>query len=201
MRIYLKVQKMFESCQNDEKNNREEGIICAVKNNDALAFVELLGIYSKTISLIASSFSLPSGELDDLCQEGRIALFKAAQSYDGNSSKFSTYASVCIKNAMTNWAKKYGKSTFSEIKNESCDSFEQKDAGVDIEGEVIADNLLCTILEDGYAHLSKSEKYVLEKKISGCSIEEISREIGKSTKSIENTLFRARKKIRQKLGK
>ena len=42
MRIYLKVQKMFENCQYDEKNNREERIIFAVKNNDARAFVELL---------------------------------------------------------------------------------------------------------------------------------------------------------------
>lgn len=201
MRIYLKVQKMFENCQNDEKNNREERIIFAVKNNDALAFVELLGIYSKTISHIASSFSLPAGELDDLCQEGRIALFRAAQSYDGNSSKFSTYASVCIKNAMTNWAKKYGKNVLSESKSDCDEALDQKDVSASVEDMVIADNLLCTILDGKYAHLSKTERTVLEKKISGCSIEEISKEICKSTKSVENTLFRARKKIKQTLGK
>lgn len=205
MRIYLKVQKMFETCvsssKNDRNNDREERIICAVKNNDALAFVELLGIYSKTISHIAGSFSLPSGELDDLCQEGRIALYKAAQSYDGNSSKFSTYASVCIRNAMTNWAKKYGKNVFSGGNSEPDENLEQKDYGEDVEDKVIADDLLCTILDGGYAHLSKIERSVLEKKVSGCSVEEISKEIGKSAKSVENALFRARKKIRQCLEK
>ncbi len=205
MRIYLKVQKMFETCvsggKNDGNNDREECIICAVKNNDAFAFVELLGIYSKTISHIANTFSLPLGELDDLCQEGRIALYKAAQSYDGNSSKFSTYAAVCIRNAMTNWAKKYGKSAFSGAKSESDENLEQKDFGEDVESKVIADNLLHTILESDYAHLSKTERYVLEKKISGCSTEEIAKDTGKSTKSVENTLFRARKKIRQYLEK
>jgi RNA polymerase sporulation-specific sigma factor len=189
---------MFENGRSDEKS-REMSIINCVKNNDALAFVELLGMYSKTISHIANSFSLPAGELDALCQEGRIALFRATQSYDEKTCMFSTYASVCIRNAMTNWAKKYGKNAFSHSVSDTDENLDCKNPVASVEEKVIADELLCAILKGSYAQLSQSERCVLEKKISGKSIDEISKEIGKSTKSVENTLFRARKKIKQKL--
>lgn len=42
---------------------------------------------------------------DDLCQEGAVALCKAAATYDGTSTKFSTYATVVVRNHLLNYCK------------------------------------------------------------------------------------------------
>ena len=96
------------------KAEKEEQLVKAVKNNDTLSFVELLGIYSRIISILALSFNLPRDEFDDLCQEGRIALYKACIGYEDKGGTFSTYASACIKNAMTDFAMHYGKQKSNE---------------------------------------------------------------------------------------
>ena len=89
------------------ENSKSEKIlqlVTAVKNNDTPSFVELLGLFSKSISSIAFTYHLPESEFDDLCQEGRMALYRAAISYDDSKNAvFSTYATVCITNAMLNF--------------------------------------------------------------------------------------------------
>lgn len=47
--------------------------------------------------------------------------------------------------------------------------------------------------------LSDSERQILNYKLSGIGIAEISVLTGRKTKSVENTLFRARKKLRARL--
>ena len=43
---------------------------------------------------------------EDLIGEGMVALINAADTYIPNKKKFSTYAYVCIKNAMINYCNK-----------------------------------------------------------------------------------------------
>lgn len=46
-------------------------------------------------------------EKDEIIQEGRIAMLRAAQTYDeSNNTKFSTYAYTIVKNAMTDLCRK-----------------------------------------------------------------------------------------------
>lgn len=61
-----------------ERNDKDriELAAAAAKNSDKLAFVELIGIFSPYISALARSFGLPESEYDDLCQVGRIALYR-----------------------------------------------------------------------------------------------------------------------------
>jgi RNA polymerase sigma factor (sigma-70 family) len=50
-------------------------------------------------------WNLFSAERDDLLQEGRIAVFRCAKTYDGRN-KFSTYAHAAIRNAIYSYVKK-----------------------------------------------------------------------------------------------
>ena len=43
-------------------NEAVSKLVLKVKNNDTASFVELLGVYSQTISTLAYSFSLPDSE-------------------------------------------------------------------------------------------------------------------------------------------
>jgi len=168
-------------------------LVNAVKNKDTEAFVELLGIFSRTISILASSFSLPKSEHEDLCQEARMALYRAAMSYDGVSAKFSTYAASCMTNAMITFASKY-----------KTDGAETVD-GLDVEKNAdSASDAFITELEyrellgesGSFSAFSDYERQVLNLRLSGYKVREIAKMLSKSTKSVENTLFRARAKIK-----
>ena len=55
---------------------------------------------------------------EDLIQEGNLALYLACQKYDVNKdTKFSTFATICIKNAMMMYLKR----EIKEITNSVCD--------------------------------------------------------------------------------
>ena len=56
---------------------------------------------------------------EDIIAEGYIGLIKAAQTYDPMKSKFSTYASRCIVNAMRMFIRRTNKSFYAEISLET----------------------------------------------------------------------------------
>ncbi len=180
------------------KTARDEEIrrlVSLVKNNDTVSFVTLLGHFSQTITVLASSFSLPNSEHEDLCQEGRMALYRAAMSYDGKSAKFSTYAVTCMTNAMINFSAKYKSTSGKDILSEDMGTFESGEAVVP--GAIITERDLEEMLKtEGFAGLSEYERRVMSLKLSGYKVREIAKKLSKESKSVENTLFRARAKLR-----
>ena len=174
-------------------DGRINELVSLVKSNDTASFLELLGLFSHTISSIARSFSLPSSEHEDLCQEGRMALYRAAMSYDEKSAKFSTYAITCMTNAMITFAKKYKAQNAGNVYGVSPDECAAETAGSVI-SSVELEQLLST---DGFANLSGYERRVMSMKLSGYKTGEIAKKLGKETKSVENTLFRARTKLKK----
>ena len=193
---------MERKSRNTKKDGREADeriitLVSNVKNNDTASFLELLGLFSHTISSIAHSFSLPMSEQEDLCQEGRMALYRAALGYDETgSAKFSTYAITCMTNAMITFAKKYKAQNGGNVYGVSPeDCVSQVASGV--LSFVELDELLST---EGFANLSSYERRVMSLKLSGYKVSEIAKIVGKEAKSIENTLFRARKKLKEHLN-
>lgn len=165
------------------------------KNGSTEAFVLLLGIFSPTICAIAHSFSLPNAEYDDLCQEGRIALFRAAQNFDDLRASFKTFAGKCIKNSMCTWAKKYSDS----VKNKDCHQEQDEiiDSSFEVSQEVFSTELLDGIIKSKNFDLSDYERKCIGLKIAGLSAKETAALLNKDEKSIENTLFRARAKLKK----
>jgi DNA-directed RNA polymerase specialized sigma24 family protein len=67
-----------------------------------------------------------------------------------------------------------------------------------VSGSVISSVELEQLLStDGFANLSGYERRVMSLKLSGYKTGEIAKKLGKETKSVENTLFRARTKLRK----
>lgn len=184
------MDKSKQKVSNDTVNK----LVLQVKNNDAEAFLELLGLFSHTVSSLAYSFSLPSSEHEDLCQEGRMALYRAAVSYDTDAgAQFSTYAVTCMTNAMITFAKRYkaqsGGIVFG-ISDSDCGPVSQDGAIPVLELEEL-------LSKDGFAELSAYERKVMSMKLSGYKVSEIAKALEKSSKSVENTLFRARQKLKK----
>ena len=173
-------------------NDMVNELVGRVRNNDTASFLSLLGLYSHTISTLAYSFSLPASEHEDLCQEGRMALYRAAMNYDEAGASFSTYAVTCMTNAMITFAKKYNAQNAGKAYDVSPEDVSNEAPGVISAVEL--DELLS---KDGFAGLSSYERHVMALKLSGYKVGEIAKKLGKQTKSVENTLFRARQKLKK----
>ncbi len=193
------------ACKSEKSALRKELInqlVCKIKENDTPSFVELLGCFSPSISALARSFNLPSSEFEDLCQEGRMALYRAAMSYDACCAEFSTYATACMTNAMISFANKYRADSKGAVLNE------QGDAASSVEDKTacpiqsaIANELSGLLSVSGFAGLSDYERYVTQLKLSGLMTRDIAKMTGKSAKSIDNTLFRARQKLKKHIDR
>lgn len=74
-------------------------------HQQALAADNLLVVDKVIARYISANENVCGLGKDDLCQEGAVALCKAAATYDGTSAKFSTYATVVIRNHLLNYCK------------------------------------------------------------------------------------------------
>ena len=74
---------MNKTPEENQKSELEERLI---QNNYGLVVSQALSFLSK------------NSNIDDYIQAGLIGLLKAIRSYDSHISKFSTFASVCIRN-------------------------------------------------------------------------------------------------------
>ena len=191
-----------------EKANSSQNLLAKkARRGEVSAFVELLGHYSGLICAKASSFGLPKDEFEDLCQEGRLALYRAVITYDENTAEFSTYAGACIRNSMISWAKKVSRDAKvisdaqAQEDSQSVSAFENSQVCDGVHERVAAESLLDELLHSEKAGLSDYERKVIGLKIAGFGTAEISGYLGKSAKSVENTLFRARTKLKKYLEK
>ena len=115
------MERILTKAERKERRNRELCVLA--KQNDLCAQAELLLANEGLVMQLAKSLEIIHDldinhyggiELDDILQEGRFALLEAARSYDVTSdTKFSTYASVVMKNAMNDLCRK-GDSSFEK---------------------------------------------------------------------------------------
>ena len=102
--------------ENIDKDQHNRMLCSLIRNNDLLAETQLLMENEALIVGLAGSMEVAYDldlnhwggiEKDDIIQEGRIAMLRAAQTYDeSNNTKFSTYAYTIVKNAMTDLCRK-----------------------------------------------------------------------------------------------
>lgn len=170
----------------------------------------LLYKYKAVVKNRAKTLFLTGGDMDDLIQEGMIGLFMAMKGYDENKgTSFSTFARLALERRMYNAIKAqntkknsplndYVSLDFTENKGEEGQSVALLRAGMEAEPEKKlidrenTDFLMMRLSEE----LSEFEKEVLRLSLSGKDYKEIGKELGKSSKSIDNALQRIKKKLK-----
>lgn len=86
-----------------------------IEDNQGLVFKAVKGFYNSASGV----------EMDDLMGEGNLGLIKAGRTYDGDTAKFSTYATTVIKNQIIDYLRSLSNDTISldqEYKNVGEDS-------------------------------------------------------------------------------
>lgn len=171
-------------------------IILMAKKGDAQAVEELVSRFQGLARSLANKFYLVGGDKDDLWQEGMIGLFSAINSYDESKGSFPSFAELCILRKILDAVKSDG-----AFKNKPlCNYADIKDA------ENVADptNPLESLLQKEYAEkvakfietgLTAYEKDAIKLFAQGYNYGDIAAKLGKSYKSVDGALQRARKKI------
>ncbi len=169
-------------------------LVSRAANGDHAAFATLAKKYEAAIFSILSPINVPEEDRNDLYQEGLIGLYKAVLLYDPSISAFSTFAGICIRSGISDGLRRYQKENSMpslEIPTEEIP------AGLSDRPEevLIGKETFAALLEQVNRNLSPLERKVFGLHLQGKKVSEISRILGREQKSVENTLFRARKKL------
>lgn len=184
----------YEKCGDNE--------LVFLSRTDDNALEELLLRYKGLVKSLARRFHVKGGDIEDLISEGTIGLCKAVRSFDENSgASFTTYAYTIVNREMINAAKKQSSKKNSLLNNAlPIRDAEIKTGGVDPEEPVLLEDDNKRLDERLKKILSKLEYDVIQSYIDGLSYAEISEKLSVSSKSVDNALARAKKKIAESIG-
>lgn len=165
------------------------------------AVSEIISRYMKLVLKRASNLSDNSSDLEDLTQEGLLALFNAINSFDyENGAKFSSFADVCVSNRIKNAA-----ATIKKHKEKELAVIEAEN---DVAGEESSPESICLEKESDIRIkreikdiLAPLEVKVFELYMEGRSYHEIAESLKIPEKSVDNAVFRIRKKLKHLFGR
>ncbi len=183
------------------KNNAEiNKLIDLVVAGDSNAFSALVDLYNPMLKKILYSYTteeMSNEDVEDLGQEELIAFYRAIISFDKNQKnvEFGLYAKICVTNSMISLKRAAAKKS-----NESLIGDEEMNSIFDPDGEVSkffeereSEIKLGQQIEKT---LSQYENEVWSYYVNGYSSREIAVKLNSSEKSIDNAIFRIRRKLK-----
>jgi len=189
----------------------DDDVIKQIQKGDHHALDFLLNKYKNFVQAKARTYFLIGADREDIVQEGMIGLFKAVRDYDESKlASFKAFAELCITRQIITAIK-----TATRQKHIPLNSYVSLDKPIYDED---SERTLIDVIEGSKANetpedmLISREKYVamelklseslssLEKKVlhlylDGQSYQEISKELNRHVKSIDNALQRVKKKL------
>ena len=157
--------------------------------------------YLRMVRVCARPYFLAGGDSEDLIQEATFGLLKAIREFaPERDAKFKTFAEVCIRNRIRSAVTTASRSKHAPL-NDSV-PFESPMLGIGASPEELyisreEDAERLAILNQ---KLSPLERSILELFLHGLSYREISEQVGRPAKSVDNAIQRIRRKVAGDLG-
>ncbi len=189
------------------ENLTDEEIVTLAQKGDKAAAEFIVGKYKDFVEMRSVPYFMAGGDRDDLVQEGLIGLYKAVKSYSSEKlANFKTFAEVCVVRQMISAVK-----TSTRKKNSPLNHYvsihisdDEPDAisaklidfkNANPESLLIEKESELGMKQKINSVLSDFESEVLNFYLSGLTYKEIAVFLGKSSKAVDNALFRIKKKI------
>ena len=167
-------------------------LIKSARTGNGTAFAELSDIYKPLIETMTEKYAKSIGgggaDRDDIRQEASVAFYKAVRSFDldQNEVSFGLYAKICIRNRLVSLLRSSKSKGRAVHEQESEKSPKQRQTLIDREElEILSRRLL-----------SRREREIFLMYADGKRYSEIAEALGIAEKSVDNALFRAKKKLR-----
>ena len=182
---------------------KDEQLLELSRQGDSKAVDALTLRYIPTARLYANKYNINNMETSDLVQEGLIGFLSAVYSYktDSNAS-FSTFAHCCIRNRITSIVrcalsqKRIPENAIVPLEQQADSS----DCQPSPEELLISEKGAIYIADTIRQFLSQQEQDVFKLFLKGFSYDEIAEKTSLSSKAVDSTMQRARKKLREKLS-
>ncbi len=183
----------------------DEKLALLAKDGGDEALTILIQRYVPLVLMRARTYAKGSLDTDDLFQEGMIALLKAVRNYRNDSpGSFKTFATVCINNKLISAVMTHLRGKNAPMRGYLSlsepdvlpEQFAAPPAQTDPELLVIQSEETDDRNRRINTLLSIFERQVLELYLSSYSYDEISKQLGSSTKAVDNALQRVRRKLR-----
>ena len=182
---------------------KDEELVALCKSNDDKAFSVLTERYIPLSKALASRFCSAATEKDDLAQEGMLGFIAAVYAYDVNSTaSFSTFAGHCIKNRIISAIRAISSKKriplemtvpLEERQNFLSNDLSPEESFISREET----ERISALIEN---ELTEKERTVFLLFLQGMRYEQIAAECDCTAKSVDGTLQRVRKKLREKLS-
>jgi RNA polymerase sporulation-specific sigma factor len=196
----------MEKANHNERSDEElAGMYGILADESNEIFRELERRYRKLVYFKASRFFAPGAQLEDFRQEALIGLYKAVVRYDGDKGmSFTGFAILCMDSALKSALRRYlgfrhealnNALALDDVVETRANPFGVGAYGVDAEKTALINEMLAQVNEVAVSALSRLEREVFFERISGASYEDMCEKYGKSQKTIDNAIQRARKKI------
>jgi RNA polymerase sporulation-specific sigma factor len=193
----------------------DEDVVSRAKRGSRLATEHLIQKYRNLVEGKAKSYFLIGADPEDVVQEGMIGLYKAIRDFRNDKlSRFRAFAELCVTRQIITAIKTATRQKHVPL---NCYvSLHKRILDDDAEGtlldvisdprvvnpeQVVIDQQLSEYLnEEAKRDLSELESQVLQCYLDGMSYREMADELNCQTKSIDNALQRAKRKIGEKMS-
>ena len=180
-------------------NKLQHEWILQAKQGDQVAFERLLENYRPLISSLVKSavseFPFSDSDYEDLYQEAVILFFRALERYDANQGDvaFGLFAKICIRNGLITQAKKLQKRlNLLPLEDDGSEGTPTEALG----DRLVEEESYKALYESVRSSLTPYENRVWWLYLSGRTAKEIASTLGKDEKSVQNAVFRIRRKLR-----
>ena len=185
-------------------NYSDEELVKMYQDGDQAILNFICEKYKPLVLKNSKKYFLVGGENEDLIQEGMIGLFSAIGDYDTTSQvTFFHFAQMCIDRQMikaieaSNRKKHSPLNAYVSLYDEDGEELEEPGLAADDPAEIVIEaeeNL--DLIDRLKQALSPMEEQVFDLYMQDFDYKEIAAKLGKSEKSIDNTLTRIKAKAR-----
>ena len=179
----------------DKHQYSDETLCTLAASGDRIAEEVLVLRYNRLVRICARPYFLTGGDSEDLIQEAMFGLLKAIREFDSErDASFRTFAEVCIRNRIRSVITAAARGKHAPLNNSiPMEALPDMISGPEeslIDREEDSERL--RRLED---RLSSLEKSILSLYLAGLTYDEIGRQLGRSSKSVDNAVQRIRRKV------
>jgi RNA polymerase sporulation-specific sigma factor len=178
-------------------------LITQAKSNDQAAFEELLNLYAPLIESMTAGFcntDSPLQDREDLRQEATLGFYRAVISFDPTQDKvnFGAYAKTCIRNRLISFLRTLERHQKTLLTNDEASLVQDgNDSTGDPGSELVEWENFQELSRLIRETLSPSENRIWRLYLSGRTAKETGMLLGKDDKSVQNAVYRIRRKLRE----
>lgn len=206
----LVIPKLYNDSLVEYKLMKDEDIVRLANGGNSSALDYLLAKYKNFVRVKSAPYFLVGGDRDDIIQEGMIGLFKAIRDYDKERlASFIAFVEICIKRQIITAIKTATRkkhiplNSYISLNKPMYEEESERTLMDMIEGTKVLDPMEVFINEEELKKmeskmnkmLSELEFKVIQSYLQGKTYDEISLEINRDYKCIDNALQRVKKKL------